>query len=85
MVKNLPQLPVTELQGTYLAWFDCRPLGMNKDDLEQFFRKKARIAFDEGYLFGESGAGFERINLACPTAMLERCLDSMKRAIDSLK
>lgn len=84
MAKNLPQLPVTELEGTYLIWFDCRPLGMNCADLEKFFRSKARIAFDEGYLFGTNGSGFERINLACPRTLLERCLNSMKKAIDSL-
>ncbi len=53
---------------------DCRGLGFGSaDELRDFMRDRARRVFDEGVLFGENGAGFERVNLACPKALLKRC------------
>jgi cystathionine beta-lyase len=68
-------------EGTYLAWLDCRRLGFDSDGLRDFMRSKARIYCDEGALFGMSGRGFERVNLACPTRMLERALGSLSEAL----
>lgn len=82
--ENLPQISVIDNEGTYLVWLDCRSLGMNNSELEKFMKEKARIFFDEGYLFGEEGSGFERINIACPKSMLEKALKNMKAAIDTL-
>lgn len=80
--EQLPQLRVRELQGTYLIWIDCRALGMNKDELERFMQDKALLFLDEGYIFGDAGEGFERINLACPTKVLESALLRLKKAVD---
>ena len=44
--------------------------------------KKALMFLDEGYLFGEEGSGFERINLACPTSLLEESLARMAQAYE---
>lgn len=84
LAENLPRLRPFPLEGTYLMWLDCRPLGMGPKELEAFLRGKARLFFDEGYLFGEEGAGFERINLACPPSVLCESLERLKRAVDAL-
>nr|WP_217624822.1 MalY/PatB family protein [Bifidobacterium miconisargentati] len=71
-----------EPEGTYLAWLDCRGLGFETPEaLRDFMRDEARVWFDEGSLFGRSGDYFERVNLACPTALLERVLDNVDRAL----
>ena len=44
-------------------------------------RDRARVYFDEGVLFGENGAGFERVNLACPKALLKQVLDNIAAAL----
>ncbi|KAB5608675.1 MalY/PatB family protein [Bifidobacterium jacchi] len=72
---------LVEPEGTYLAWLDCRGLGMDADDLCDFMRRRARVYFDEGIMFGASGAGFERVNLACPAAMLSQALERVAGAI----
>ena len=36
--------------------------------------RKAKVALDEGYIFGPEGNGFERINLAAPRAVIEQIL-----------
>ena len=82
--KNLPQLKVYPLEGTYLLWVDCRGLGMYGKDLENFMKDEAKLFLDEGILFGEEGDGFERINLACPTKVLVEALERLKAAVDVL-
>lgn len=85
MKNNLPQIKLTKLEGTYLQWWDCRALGMNKDELESFMTKKALLFLDEGYIFGPEGRGFERINLACPSSLLEAALLRLKKALSGAK
>ncbi len=83
--QNIPELTVLPLEGTYLAWIDCRRLGLDKDQLEALMFNKAGIYFDEGYIFGEEGEGFERINLACPRSILETALARLTRVISELR
>lgn len=84
MAKELPQIKVIETEGTYLVWLDCRALGLSNNELEKLMKEKARLFLDEGYIFGASGSGFERINIACPRAMLEKSLNNIKKAIESI-
>lgn len=72
---------LVEPEGTYLAWLDCRGLGMGSDELRDFMRNRARVFFDEGALFGDSGKGFERVNLACPRTMLEQACSGIAHAL----
>ncbi|WP_196590940.1 MalY/PatB family protein [Pectinatus frisingensis] len=80
--ENIPQIKITNMEGTYLQWWDCRALGMTKNELETFMTQQALIFGDEGYIFGHSGDGFERINLACPTSILESTLNRLKTALN---
>ncbi len=81
LAKNLPQIRMIKPEATYLAWLDCRALGLDKARLEDLMLNKAGLYLDEGYIFGEEGAGFERINVACPRAILE---DAMQRLADAV-
>jgi aminotransferase/cystathionine beta-lyase len=80
--ENIPQIKVFDLEGTYLQWMDFRQLGLDKEGLEKYLHEKAELFFDEGYVFGEEGAGFERMNLACPTRVM---MDGLKRLSDAVK
>ena len=81
--ENLPQIPLIKPDATYLAWLDCRALSLNQDQLEDLMLNKAGLFLDEGYVFGEEGAGFERINVACPRYILEDALHRLVEAIGS--
>ena len=70
-----------ELEGTYLQWLDCRDLGMEPKELERFMQQEALWFTDEGYIFGTGGAGYERINLACPTWVLRKALERLRDAL----
>lgn len=80
MNENFPEINVIELEGTYLQWLDCRGLGLSPKELEKFMVEEAYVFADEGYVFGEPGEGFERINLACPTWVLKEALERMHSA-----
>ena len=61
---RLPQIKVVPPQGTYLAWLDCRELGLSDRELRKFMREQARVGLDDGYIYGTGGSGFQRINFA---------------------
>jgi cystathionine beta-lyase len=81
---RIPQLTVVRPEGTYLVWLDCRALGLDKWELKRLMFQDARVYLDEGFIFGPEGEGFERINIACPRAILVEALDRIAQAIDVL-
>jgi len=82
--ERIPKIKVIKPEGTYLVWLDCRQLGLNTKDLNNFMIKKARVAIDDGYWFGAEGKGFMRINIACPRSFLEEGLKRIERAVNSM-
>lgn len=79
-----PQLHLVEPESTYLTWVDCRSLGLDDDGLKDLVEERARLWLDLGILFGNEGSGFIRFNNACPKATLERALDRLADAVNSL-
>lgn len=78
--EKMPEVKVHHLQGTYLMWLDFRAWNMAENELETFMLQKANVVFDEGYVFGEGGKGFERMNIACPKKVLEETLERIFKA-----
>jgi aminotransferase/cystathionine beta-lyase len=77
MAERLPGVTVFDLEGTYLQWMDFRCFGKSADELKRINEQQALVFFDEGAVFGEEGAGFERMNLATPTAAVESALERL--------
>lgn len=75
-------LPLTlyPLEGTYLAWIDCRAMGLAPDALEQFLTQSAGLYVNQGHTFGTEGAGFIRLNLACPRSVLVEAMERLDGA-----
>ena len=82
--EYIPALRVIPPQATYLAWIDCRNLELDENALSQLMMDGARVYLDEGHIFGPEGAGFIRLNLACPQSMLEQALDRIRKAVESV-
>ena len=82
--EQLPKASVTAVEGTYLIWLDLNGYESDPKKLEKLMQETARIAFDEGYIFGEEGNGFERINAAMPKRNVEDCMNRIKKALDTL-
>lgn len=83
--ENLPQVKLIEPEGTYLIWLDCRALGLTGKRLEQLIVHEAKLWLDAGAIFGEAGEGFERINIACPRAVLVEAMSRLYRAVKGVK
>ncbi len=80
--RNIPGVRMIRMEGTYLQWMDFNGLKIEYRELEKLMQHKAWLFLDEGYIFGEEGIGFERLNLACPTSVLEA---AQKRLLQALK
>ena len=85
IAEKAPELVLSPLEGTYLAWIDCRRLGLGDAALKDFFTRKAGIWLDEGTKFGSGGSGFMRLNFACPRSLLEEALHRLEKAMAELR
>ena len=80
--QHLPDIRVTEPEGTYLLWLDCRGLGMSDAELKRFFVQEAGIGMNPGITFGEPGSGFMRMNIGCPRRVLDTALEQIRQALN---
>jgi len=76
---NLPKVKMITHEATYLVWLDFRGLGLTADEVDDIIINKSKLWLDSGRIFGETGKGFQRINVACPRATLEEALGRLKR------
>lgn len=79
--RHLPGIKVGEAQGTYLLWLDCRALGMDDAALQRFFVQQAGLGLSPGSVFGEQGAGYMRLNIGAPRALIMQALDKLAAAL----
>lgn len=82
--ENMPKISFIRPQASYLVFLDARELGMPQERLVEFFLKEAKVAMNDGTMFGQEGAGFMRMNLGCPRATLQQALEQIKAAYDRL-
>ncbi|MEE6179366.1 MalY/PatB family protein [Mycobacterium sp. 050134] len=94
VAEHLPEVKLQRPQGTYLAWLDCRLLGIGEEahtdelavvaDLSgpaRWFLDNARVALSSGHVFGTGGAGHVRLNFATSKAILTEAVSRMGRAL----
>lgn len=79
--KYLPKIHLVEPEGTYLIWLDFRELGLTEEAREDLIVNRAGLWLDSGAMFGADGEGFERMNIACPRAILAQALGQLERAM----
>ena len=80
---RLPEIAVTEPEGSYLLWLDCRALALTDPELKRFFIEEAGIGMNPGISFGDAGHGFMRMNVGCPRAVLAEALECMEQAVSA--
>ncbi|MFU8872855.1 MalY/PatB family protein [Micromonospora sp. SL4-19] len=95
LAKHLPSVTYHRPEGTYLAWLDCRGLGIATEEPDgepgvasdlagpaRMFLDRARVALSSGHVFGAGGAGFVRLNFATSPAILTEAVTRMGGAVD---
>ena len=80
--SEMPGVPHTRPEATYLAWLDCRELELPMPPAK-FFLEHARVGLSEGTTFGPMGEGFCRLNFSTSRAILEDALGRMAKALRS--
>lgn len=80
--RELPEFPITRLEGTYLVWMDCSCLGMPSDALEHALLDDARLWLNAGTMYGAEGEGYMRWNIACPRSVM---LDGLNRFLNFVR
>jgi len=78
--RALPDVGHHPPEAGYLAWLDCRRLGLGPSP-QRFFLERAKVALSAGEAFGRPGEGFARLNFATSRALLGEILERMAKAL----
>lgn len=81
--ERLPEIKALPCDATYLMWLDCTGFVENGEDICGFIRKESGLYLSDGKAYGSNGAGFLRLNVACPRAVLDEGLKRLERGIRS--
>ena len=79
---NLPQIRAVRPQASFLVWLDCRRLGLSQEALVDLFVNRARLALNDGSVFGQEGVGYMRLNVGCPRVLLKEALEALAAAFN---
>ncbi|MEU6549391.1 aminotransferase class I/II-fold pyridoxal phosphate-dependent enzyme [Streptomyces sp. NPDC046915] len=80
LAEHLPAIRHRPAEATYLAWLDCRALGLG-DDPAEVFLERGRVALSSGIPFGTGGAGYVRLNLATSPEVITEGVRRMAAAL----
>jgi cystathionine beta-lyase len=78
LTEHLPKVRYRPPAATYLAWLDCRDLGLG-DDPAAAFLEDAKVALNSGLPFGTGGAGHARLNLATTPEILTEAVNRIAK------
>lgn len=79
--EHLPAIRPLRPQASFLVWLDCRGLGLRHEELQRLFIDEARLALNDGALFGREGEGFMRLNVGAPRAVVREALERLRDAV----
>lgn len=73
---------ITPIEGTYLAWLDCRGMKLTDKELKEFFITEAGLGLSPGLSFGREGSGFMRLNFAVSHAKMLEVVWLLENALE---
>lgn len=76
--EKLPEIILSPIEGTYLAWMDFRAWQLDDNSLQDIMVNKARLALEPGIKYGIEGSGFMRLNFGCPRSTIDEALQRIK-------
>ena len=82
--KHIPEITITNLEGTYLVFLDLRKI-IPIDKVKEFIQDKCNLAIDFGEWFGASFKGFIRINLATDPEIVKKAVENIITEYKKLK
>ena len=82
--QYIPQIKPIRPQASYLVWLDCRGLNLNHEQIVELFTKRAKLALNDGAMFGSEGSCFMRLNVGTTRAVLTTALEQLRSAVEQL-
>ena len=79
---SLPEVGYRRPQASFLAWLDCRELGLG-DNPAEVFLERGRVALSPGPDFGTQGRGFARLNIGTSPELMAEAVRRMAAAVAS--
>ncbi|MCD6356728.1 MAG: PatB family C-S lyase [Anaerolineaceae bacterium] len=79
--EHIPEIKIHPPEGTYLAWLDCSALNIKGESPFHFFLNNAKVALNDGKIFGAKSEKFVRLNFGCPRSLLKEALDRMTASL----
>ena len=79
--EHMPGVKVIDGEGTYLVWLDFRATGIEAEELDHRIIYDAKLWLDSGKIFGKTGLGFQRINVATPRKIVTECLERILKIL----
>ena len=76
---------ITPIEATYLAWIDCRGMGLKDKALREFFIYEAKLGLNAGLSFGKAGSGFMRLNFAVSSAKMLAIKTRLENALNNYR
>jgi len=78
---NIPQIKPMYPEASFLVWLNCKELGMETDELFNFFAQKAGLGLNKGTTFGPGGEYHLRLNVACSRMILKQAMEQLAKAV----
>ena len=82
--EKLPKIKLIIPEGTYLIWLDFKAYNLSHKEIDNIINNKAKLWLDSGIIFGKSGSGFERINVATNRDNINKMLEALYNAFKEL-
>ena len=79
--EYLPGVKMINGEGTYLVWLDFRGTGIETEELDRRIIYDAKLWLDSGKIFGKTGEGFQRINVAAPRKTVTACFERIRKIL----
>jgi len=79
---NIPQIKPMIPEASFLIWLDCKELGMETDELFDFFAQKAGLGLNKGTTFGQGGEYHLRLNVASSRLILKKAMKQLSKAVN---
>jgi cystathionine beta-lyase len=80
--SSVPELHISPLEATYLAWIDFSFLELDDQGLREFIIHKAGLGLNDGPMFGPGGSQHQRLNLAAPHEIVMEGASRLARAME---
>lgn len=85
VAAEIPGVKVVKPQASYLVWLDFTDLGLSHEQVVDLVLNRARLAMNDGAMFGKEGEQHMRMNVGMPRSVIARAMNQLKEAVESVR